>query len=211
MVKNEHKPRIACLWLLPKNSPHKTLASSFPRPLHKIAHNLSSTVNSCSQRKLLHVDTESERARKRVSQSSENKAKEMDDRLAAAQRRKLLMERQRKFDRAQQQQHKDETHKAVVTARREDAKTAAHPEAAEYENYYCSSGSGSAWRSREHVSLKNSPRNVRAPTTPAAQLAQDAAKKQRSLKDTKPISDTLYARLSFQRTKQSQAEHDEVL
>lgn len=147
----------------------------------------------------------------------------MDDRIALAQRRKTLLERQKKFEREQQALAKKterELHKfsdqrgghseaaaATTTAvATEQPDGSSSSSSTKQISNSCASGSGSAWRSREHISLKNSPRNLRlGPYDP------DPAVKKRSLAETKPISAALYERLSFQTIKKSQAVLEEML
>lgn len=86
-----------------------------------------------------------------------------DARLAAANRRKLLAQREQQFKRQQTKLNRELTHREVLFRRKESAKTGENPET--IQEYYSAAGPGSSWRAREHVNLKNSPRNARRKST----------------------------------------------
>jgi hypothetical protein len=135
------------------------------------------------------------------------KTKNMENRLSAAHRRKELAERRERYERSTNATLKELHHEDVNHRRQAIAAQGDNSKAPEYEKYYSASGPGSAWRHREGVELKNSPRNLRRGVY--LDDKDDPKKNKDQRKVMKKISPQLYERLSFQRTKQSSAEMDE--
>ena len=124
----------------------------------------------------------------------------MDDRIAAAQRRKLLHMRNQAFERKAAAEAREASRSELAQQRRAAARHGDEPAAVECERrFYAASGSGASWRAREHVTLKHSPRTLRAEQPDGHPLTAVAAGQQK--KTIAPISDETYSRLSTQKFK----------
>lgn len=112
-----------------------------------------------------------------------------ETRIAAANRRKQLLQRDKLFKRQQDKVQRELAHKELVYRRHEFAKTGDDPTAAEYNKYYAAAGPGSSWRAREHVSLKHSPRNVRRSSVKTEDNREEIDELERLIQLTKEIKD----------------------
>jgi hypothetical protein len=129
-----------------------------------------------------------------ISFQQTNKKKSMDateTRIAAANRRKQLLQRDKLFKRQQDKVQRELAHKELMYRRHEFAKTGDDPTAAEYNKYYAAAGPGSSWRAREHVSLKHSPRNARRSSVKTEDNHEEIEELERLIQLTKEIKDDI--------------------
>ena len=84
-------------------------------------------------------------------------------RIAAAHRRKILAQREQQFKRQQEKLKREVNHRELAWKRQHIAKEGTDPITSRL--YYSAAGSGSSWRAREQINLKNSPQNARRKST----------------------------------------------